>query len=208
VSKVNKNFAMGWWNRSSLMNQSLIIAATFYPTMFFHELGHYIVLRNMGATISSFIVGSPIIWRKGIFQLGLIPLTGYVWSSVDPFGIPPSDRIKISAAGHTMGVMFTSLAACLFHSCNLPLCSIFYQHFSIWCLLSLLPGAHPDDEDQKDDGSLVWLTFDRNWRKAGFWLYQTLAPINFSMMILRLCSMYFTKKGLIQDLVDTYNQMK
>lgn len=202
---------MHWWNRSSLFQlskQTLIIAATFYPTMFFHELGHYLVLRKMGANVSAFIVGYPIIWRKGIFQLGIVPLSGYVYSSVDPFSIPSHDRIKISAAGHAMGMMFTSLAACLFHSCDLFLCSIFYQHFSIWCLLSLLPGAHPDDKDQSDDGSLVWLTVGRNWRRAMFWLYQGLAPINFSTMTLRLTCMYFTKKGLIQDLVDTYHQMK
>lgn len=196
-------------NRSKLIYQPLIIVATFYPTMFFHELGHYVVLKNMGATIKSFIVGSPLIWRKGIFELGILPFSGYVWSSVNPKEIPTVDRIKIAASGPIAGLMFTSLVTSLFHCCNLSLCSIFYQHFLIGCLLDFLPTQHPDEENGSDDsdGSLIWLSAGKNWKRIGFWLFRSINFVNFQVGLLRLLCMFFTNKGLIQDIVDTYNRV-
>lgn len=60
----------------------LIIILSIFTTI--HEVGHFVCARMFRKSISEFCIGcGPVIYRKGIFVLRLIPFLGYNMMEID-----------------------------------------------------------------------------------------------------------------------------
>lgn len=177
-----------------------VIWATMYPCMFFHELGHYLELRKLGAKFRMFQVGFPVVFKKGIFHLGLLPFTGSVESSINPHEMKSSDRIRVASAGPLCESWFSMAAMVFFTYRNLSLSAIFYEHWALGCVLDLLP-------QETGDGYLVWLNSSGKWRTVGVRLWYVMKVANFSFGLLRFVSWMCSGKELIKDIVDTYQHI-
>lgn len=119
---------------------AFVVFLLFNLTIFFHELGHYLVGRWRGAKIERFAIWfGGAIWKKtfqGVeFRLGWIPLGGYV--ALPQLGMEvvegksetpkeeikplrPRDKIPILLAGSFANVLFAIVVATLVWAVGLP----------------------------------------------------------------------------------------
>lgn len=73
------------WRKTMNMFQYLILTVAILSVVTtIHELGHFICAKTFKKTVSEFCIGcGPIIFRKGIFVLRLIPFLGYNMIELD-----------------------------------------------------------------------------------------------------------------------------
>lgn len=110
----------------------ILAALGFGFLIFIHELGHYFMARRVGMTVEVFSIGfgKPIkswVWKGVRWQLCWLPFGGYVRiagtekkGNLEPHQIPdgyfgkrPIDRIKVSAMGPIVNIVFAFVAFAL-----------------------------------------------------------------------------------------------
>lgn len=119
---------------------AIVVLVLFNLTIFFHELGHFLVGRRRKALIERFAIWfGPALWKKVIngveYRLGCIPLGGYVLfpqlameaiegkvetpaETIKP--LRPRDKIPILFAGSAANFVFGILIACLLWAVGIP----------------------------------------------------------------------------------------
>lgn len=90
---------------------SITILAALVISVVLHEACHVLALRTIGAHIKAFQIGTPIIYRRSSFSLGLIPFFGGV--QADLTGISNVKQAWYYAAGPTGSILlgFASMIA-------------------------------------------------------------------------------------------------
>lgn len=120
---------------------ALLVLFFFGFTIFFHELGHFLMARRRGMKIERFSVGfGSKIWgykKKGVeYQVGWIPFGGYVaLPQMSPMeaiegsdgssdgGLPratPTSKILVALAGPAMNVLLAFVLACIIWQAGKP----------------------------------------------------------------------------------------
>jgi membrane-associated protease RseP (regulator of RpoE activity) len=64
------------------------ILAALIVSIILHEACHALALRTIGAPIHRFQIGTPVIYRRSSFSLGLIPLFGAVEADLSAISLP------------------------------------------------------------------------------------------------------------------------
>lgn len=159
-----------------LMLEYAIIASSFHPLILVHELGHAAMMKKYQYTIHSISVGYPIIYRKGLLRLGLLPSQGFVHYTQNPQLI--KEPLSTSWSGPVAESAVSISASSAFHLMDFNICSIFFQHWTIGCFIDLLPPTSPNDINQKSDGSQIWCDFPYFHRWCGFFLHLSLKLSN------------------------------
>ncbi len=120
---------------------ALVVLFFFGFTIFFHELGHFLMAKRRGMKIERFSVGfGSKIWgykKRGVeYQIGWIPFGGYValpqMSPMEPIEGPkdspdgelpratPTSKILVALAGPAMNVVLAFALACIIWQAGKP----------------------------------------------------------------------------------------
>lgn len=66
---------------------TIAILAALIISIILHEICHALVLFIIGAPINSFQIGIPVVYRHGLFSLGLIPVFGGVQADINELSL-------------------------------------------------------------------------------------------------------------------------
>lgn len=165
--------------------ECVMMVSSFHPLIFVHEMGHFAMMKRYGYIIHHVRVGFPVIFRKGLFRFGIIPLSGNVCGEMSQE--TSRQAISVSIAGPMSELVASSSALVLSLALELQMCTIFYQHWSFGCILNLFPTCSPNNEDQSSDGSIIWINQPKIMRWFGFLAQTIMTTMNSFFGTGRLC---------------------